>query len=399
MDIENTTNSHTNNQKYKTVKITENINGKAIKIGQGGFGKVYKVIKYNYKSELKSESILTKNIVPFAQKHTHVFERDGNLIGQNLKEISLGYKYLNHENLQKFQHIIVNEKDFYDSKYIINMLLADMSFYELIQSKLSKDDRLLFFFPILKQLIEGLSYIHANLICHGDIKPENILIYGDKKLLNNISEYLKSATFQISDYGGMNIEYNNSMDNTSTLHYRSPELFIKVDKKFKKSIKETFGPYNDIWSVAITMLEFLTGTNLISKLYKKSMKIREKEFLSRFFHCMKSLDVSMVLKNNGYDINKCHVKNIINILELMLIKKINERINIYNLSILIDHYISKDTELYINNNFTYEKLYENISLFNEAIEHQDDIKNEYINIELRKNAIIKLYDFLKIDEY
>ena len=99
------------------------------------------------------------------------------------------------------------------------MLLADMSFYDLIQSKLSKDDRLLFFFPILKQLIEGLSYIHANLICHGDIKPENILIYGDKKLLNNISEYLKSATFQISDYGGMNIEYNNSMDNTSTLHY------------------------------------------------------------------------------------------------------------------------------------------------------------------------------------
>ena len=30
-------------KKYKTVKITENIDGKAIKIGQGGFGKVYKV--------------------------------------------------------------------------------------------------------------------------------------------------------------------------------------------------------------------------------------------------------------------------------------------------------------------------------------------------------------------
>ena len=398
MDNQNTK-SDLNNQKYKTVKITENINGKAIKIGQGGFGKVYKVVKYNDKSELKSESNSIKNIVPFAQKHTHVFERDGNLIGQNLKEISLGYKYLNHENLQKFQYIIVNEKDFYDSKYIINMLLADMSFYDLIQSKLSKDDRLLFFFPILKQLIEGLSYIHANLISHGDIKPENILIYGDKKLVNNLSEYLKSATFQISDYGGMNIEYNNTMDNTSTLHYRPPELFIKVDKKFKKSIKETFGPYNDIWSIAITMLEFLTGTNLISKLYKKSMKIREKEFLSRFFHCMKSLDVSMVLKKNGYDINNYHVKNIINILELMLTKKIKERINIYNLSIFIDYYITKDRELYINNNFTDEKLYEKIPLFNEAIEHQDDVKNESINIQLRKNAIVILYDFLKVDEY
>ena len=48
---------------------------------------------------------------------------------------------------------MVNEKDFYDSKYIINMLLADMSFYDLIQSKLSKDNRILFFFPILKQII------------------------------------------------------------------------------------------------------------------------------------------------------------------------------------------------------------------------------------------------------
>ena len=398
MDIQ-TTYPDSDNQKYKTVKITENIDGKAIKIGQGGFGKVYKVVKYNDKHELNSGSVTTKNIVPFAQKHTHVFERDGNLIGQNLKEISLGYKYLNHENLQKFQYIILNEKNFYDSKYIINMLLADMSFYDLIKSKLSKDNRILFFFPILKQLIKGLSYIHTNLINHGDIKPENILIYGDKKLLNNLSEYLKSATFQISDYSSINIEYNNTMDNTSTLHYRSPELFIKVDKKFKKSIKETFGPYNDIWSVALTMLEFLTGTNIISKLYKKSMKIKEKEFLSRFFNCMKSLDVSMVLKNNGYDINSCNVKNIINILELMLMKKIKERINIYNLSIFIDHYIIKYKKIYIDNNFTDTNLYENIPVFNDIIEHQNDIKSECINIELRKNAIIKLYDFLKIDEY
>ena len=67
--------------KYKNVKINEDTNGKAIKIGQGGFGKVYKVIKSENEGELK-------NIVSFAQKHTYVFERDGNIIGQNLKEIS-----------------------------------------------------------------------------------------------------------------------------------------------------------------------------------------------------------------------------------------------------------------------------------------------------------------------
>ena len=378
----------TKKQKYKNVKITENINGKAIKIGQGGFGKVYKVIK-------KEDNNKLNNIIPFAQKHTYVFERDGNIIGQNLKEISIGYKYMNkHENLQKFQSIILDEKDYYNSKYIINMLLADMSFYDLINLNISKETKIMLFFPILKQLIKGLSYIHSNFISHGDIKPENILIYGDKKLLNNIQEYLKSATFQISDYSGINLEYNNTMDNTSTLYYRSPELFSQIDEKYKKTLKETYGPYNDIWSLAITMLEFLIQSNIISKLYKQSMKIKEKEFLSRFFHCVKSLDVSIVLKKNGYDVNNNLVKNIINVLELMLTKKINERINIYNLSIFINHYISKDEHFYINNNFN-NNIFENIPLMNNVTEHIYDIKKEYINIELRKKSIIKLYDFLK----
>lgn len=377
-------------EKYKNVKINEKTNGKAIKIGEGGFGKVYKVFNCN-------------NNETFAQKHMYIFERDGNLIGQNLKEISLGYKYLNNKNLQNFQNIYIDKnpkKECVNSKYIVNMSLADMTFNDLIYSKLSKNNRILFFFPILTQLLNGIKCINSNFICHGDIKPENILIFGNKKLLNEsksdenyLKEYLKTAIFKITDYSSLNMEYNITMDNTSTLYYKPPELFLKMDKKFKKPIKETHGEFNDIWSIGITMLEFLTQSNIISKLYK-NMKISEKEFLIRFFHCMKSVDVSLILKNNDYNIDNYYVKNIINLLELMLTKKIKERININNLSLILEHYTEKYNHLYKNNNilFLNEKQIK-------TIEYNNDFNVENINMNFRKIAICKLYDFLKIEEY
>jgi len=381
-------------EKYKTVKIDENIKGKAIRISKGSFGKVYKVLDIDLsKNEIK-------NILPFAQKHTHIFEKDGNLIGQNLKEISIGYKlykspnYLKqNKNLQEFTNIIINEKDeIVKSKYILNMPLADMTFLDVINLDISKKERIYLFFPIFAQIIKGISHIHSNYICHGDIKPENILVYGDKiKIENgNIYEYLSSALFKISDYGGINIEYNITMDKTSTLYYRAPECFLKTDEKFKKTIKDKYGPFNDVWSIGIMMLEFLTKKNLISNLIKKNSKMKEKEFLTRFFNCMKSVDISFLMKNNGYDLNDKVVKKICDIIELMLMKKIEERINIYNLSIFINFYIEKK----------FSSL-NTIPLCNNIIEYPNDVIPNLINLKSRKYAIDEFNNFLlqEYDEY
>jgi serine/threonine protein kinase len=375
-------------EKYKTVKINEKIKGKAVRISKGSFGKVYKVYKI---IDIDSHENEIKNILPFAQKHTRIFEKDGNLIGQNLKEISIGYNYLKeNENLQEFTDIIINEKDeIVNSKYILNMSLADMTFLDVINLDISKKERISLFFPILAQIIKGIYHIHSNYICHGDIKPENILVYGDKNKLENgyIYEYLNSALFKISDYSGINIEYNISMDKTSTLYYRAPEYFLKTDEKFKKTIKEKHGSFNDVWSIGIMMLEFLTKENLISNLIKKNSKMKEKEFLTRFFNCMKSVDISFLMKNNGYDLNNKIVKKICDIIELMLMKKIEERINIYNLSIFINFYIENNSS-----------SLNTIPLYNNIIEYPNDIIRDVINLKSRKYAIDEFNKFL-IKEY
>jgi hypothetical protein len=97
------TDDESNEQILTNLKITDNTNGKGIQFAQGGFGKIYKVFKYyNDKNELK-------NIIPFAQKQTNIFETDGNIIGQNLKEVSIGYKYLNNSNTQKYNYVTIDE--------------------------------------------------------------------------------------------------------------------------------------------------------------------------------------------------------------------------------------------------------------------------------------------------
>lgn len=388
-----------NKEKLKTVPITDNINAKAIMINRGGFGKVYQIVKW-------PDGLFDKSIC--AQKHTNVFNKDGNILSQNIKEVCLGYQYFKHKNVVNFSSVFINEKiNIVESKYIINMQLADMDFNDLIHSNLSNTDRLIFFYPLLKQIINGMSYIHSICLSHGDIKPDNILLFGDKTLLKDnwkensdiVKQYLKSATIKICDYGGVNMEYNDTMDRTSTIYYRSPELFIKSNNKYRKTVKEIYGPFNDVWSIAITMLEFLTKINIISKLYKQGLKINEKDFFVRFYNCMKSLDTDTLLINSGYDLNNVYVKNIANIIQLMLNKKINNRINMYNLSIYINYYIEKYSSVYKDNNLYSEILFEPIQIEYDKLDYKTKIIKENINIKYREDALNKLKEFMNNEEY
>ena len=85
------------------------------------------------------------------------------------------------------------------------------------------------FFPIFRDSILGLSYIHNKYIAHRDIKPANIL-----KINEN--------SYKLSDYGeGINLNFNykylNKVDFSTgnftiqgTLSYLDPLLYISYKK-------------------------------------------------------------------------------------------------------------------------------------------------------------------------
>jgi serine/threonine protein kinase len=81
---------------------------------------------------------------------------------------------------------------------------------------------------IMRQIFEGLAYIHSSDIIHRDLKPQNILL-GSFRQLDN--------TVKIADFGlGAKLTdccYLGANDQCGTLQYMAPEL---LHKQFYKKV-------------------------------------------------------------------------------------------------------------------------------------------------------------------
>ncbi|GMH62337.1 hypothetical protein TrLO_g6537 [Triparma laevis f. longispina] len=106
---------------------------------------------------------------------------------------------------------------------------------------------------LMKQLLEGLSYVHSMNVVHRDIKPENLLI------INSTSD---KPTLRLCDFGAARFLNEGGDDKRGGLThyvgsrwYRAPELLGNSDK-------ESYGCAVDVWSAACIMAEITTGNAL-----------------------------------------------------------------------------------------------------------------------------------------
>ncbi len=147
-----------------------------------------------------------------------------------LSEISYMH-LLHHKNI-----VSPKEYIFHDDKLFLILELLDTTLYNYIRTH--KDLTITEIKYIMKELLEGLAYLHKNNILHRDIKTENVLITNDLKKI------------KLSDFGlsKMLLDYKLN-SHVCTPNYRPPEIFFMKDLYYGKAL--------DMWSIGCVFGELI----------------------------------------------------------------------------------------------------------------------------------------------
>ena len=180
----------------------------------------------------------------------------------DLLELSIMSSF-EHPNINRAINIHLTDQHVY-----IFQDIADEDLRSYIRKDKVKDKKKLLF-----DIVNGLYFLHSNGIIHGDVKPSNMLCYGDTVKLTDFGECAKKW------YKGMCYVHG-----TGTPAYKSPEI-LEGDKWSYQA---------DIWSLGCIFYEVYTKkklfnnqTNLYCYLYKLAHKDFDM-FMNNYKHEMYS---------------------------------------------------------------------------------------------------------------
>ena len=200
-------------------KLYNNKYIKVSKIGGGSFGSVYLV---------KDKD--TNNL--YAMKKFYL-DNLGN--GGAKKQYEILSKF-DHENIHKVIDMFISKNN---NQYLITQYYKN-NLYDYVSKKLPEK----VIKQIIYQIICGIKYLHSLKYIHRDIKPDNILLSSEGKIV-------------ITDFYLCRQESKGEEDRMSrtavTLYYRAPEIFFG-DLYYGNKI--------DIWSIGCVFAELVIGKPL-----------------------------------------------------------------------------------------------------------------------------------------
>jgi len=193
-------------------------------IGQGSFGKVYK-IQHIYTGLFRAMKIIKKTCIK-KQDDEQKF----------LKEIEILMK-TDHPNIIKIFEYYTDELNY----MLITEFIGGGDLYSaIIKVKIFSEEHAAI---IMIQLLSAICYLHSKNIVHRDIKPENILVDTWSFKNNDIS--IKLVDFGTSNY----VTKANTLSlKIGSPYYIAPEI-----------LNDCYNEKCDIWSCGILMYILITG--------------------------------------------------------------------------------------------------------------------------------------------
>ena len=198
------------------------------RIGKGGFGVVFKA----YDTHLDRYVALKMSEVADENDSTRL-----------AREVELAAKLPTHPNIAHYEACYTFATPLGTYDFGVLQFYNDGSLDDLIKKNvLTTDEKI----SILKQILNGIGFLHSNRIVHRDLKPRNILIArrGDK-YIPKITDFGISKEFDAANSAA----FGNSMVGAGTLAYSSPEQLSE------RSMHRN----TDLWSYGVIAYQLFTG--------------------------------------------------------------------------------------------------------------------------------------------
>ena len=197
-------------------KLYNNKYIKVSKIGGGSFGAVYLV------KDKETEKL-------YAMKKYYL---DNLGKGGAKKQYEILSKF-NHENIHKVIDMFISQNK---NQYLITPYFKN-NLYDYVSKKLPEK----VIKQIIYQILCGVNYLHSLKYLHRDIKPDNILLSSEGKIILTDFDLCRQESKGKDD----------PMTRTAvTLYYRAPEIFFG-DSYYDNKI--------DIWSIGCVFAELVIG--------------------------------------------------------------------------------------------------------------------------------------------